>query len=66
MRTLSIRITLVLMLVALPVCWGAVFPDKTLAANFESLAAVPEPGIILLFGAVLLTLASFMRVRTMR
>lgn len=54
------------MLIALPVCWGAVFPDNALTANFQSLASVPEPGKILAFGTVLLTLASVMRIRTIR
>ena len=66
MRIVSVRALVALLLVALPVCWGAVFPDKAFIGNIESLAAVPETVKILLFGMVLLGLASSMRVRLTR
>jgi hypothetical protein len=70
MRTVSIRTLIALLLIALPVCWGEVFPGGATAGvdfiKIDLIAAVPETGRILLVGMALLTLASLMRVRTTR
>jgi hypothetical protein len=65
MRTGSIKAIIVL-LIAMPICCGAVFPSNTWLAKIEFMPEVPEAFIILLFGLVLLTLATVMRVRVTR
>ena len=52
-----------LLLIALPI-WGQFFP--TLMVSMDSIATMPEPAEILLFGMVLLAVTSSMRIRANR
>jgi hypothetical protein len=56
---------LIALLIAAPACWAAIF-GRDLAVGFDSIAALPETALILVFGAALLTVASVMRVRAVR
>jgi hypothetical protein len=66
MKMPSVRVLVLLLVVALPVCWAQVFPDDALANNIESLASVPDTAKLLLFGTTLLALSSYMRIRGVR
>jgi hypothetical protein len=66
MGMVSVRTIIALLLIALPVCWGAVFAQDTMQETVQSLPHISEAGNIMLFGVALLTLASYMRVRGFR
>jgi hypothetical protein len=63
---IPIRTIIALLLIAFPVCWGAVFAQGALDAAVLSESPLSEAGNIMLFGVALLTIASYMRVRIMR
>jgi hypothetical protein len=62
----AIRTIVVLLLIALPVCWGAVFALGSLEATVLSQPHISEAANILFFGVALLSIASYMRVRITR
>ena len=67
MRTMRTRLiqAIIVLVITLPLCYGAVIPGNTwLTIHF--IPKLPEAVILLMFGMVLLTLATLMRIRVTR